>query len=213
MAKEPGFTKPNYTQSPNHFYDEILPLIDSLAELKVTDVIIRQTFGFHRDEKELSISLLVTLTGLSKPSVVDGIERAMARGTVERRPFGQGFVYRLRLVKNLNYPESGSKESLLVPVKNLNQSSKGSRPEVVKNLNTWKENEINLKESIKKRPPNLKSIARCSDAELRGHLETVRASEEEHGKTAFEVIDEIDAAYGGFIHSADADILRSRVIA
>lgn len=109
-----AYDSPNYTQIPNELLDEILPEISTQAELKVTLAIARQTFGWHRREKPLSITRLQTLTGLSRQSVADGTAAALKRGFVSKRSGGQnGSVYALN-VKNLG--------------------SQGIRPEVVKNL-------------------------------------------------------------------------------
>lgn len=151
-----GFVPPNYTQSPNQFYDEIMPQITSLAELKVTDVIIRQTFGFHRDESELSISLLMKLTGLSRQAAVDGVTRGMERGTITRRPKAQGFLYRLQLVNDLDHHDSSSQQSRLEPVNDLDGSSQQFRPELVNDLDTYKESkkEKKLKKEEKESLPD-----------------------------------------------------------
>lgn len=44
-----GFASPNYTQTPNDFFDDLMKGIDDLSELKVTLVALRQTFGYHRE--------------------------------------------------------------------------------------------------------------------------------------------------------------------
>jgi hypothetical protein len=146
--KSGGFDAPNYTQTPNAFFDDVLPQINTLSELKVVTVIIRQTFGYHKQEDELSLSQLVAKTGLSKPSVVEGINAAMERGILQRKQRGQGFGYSLNMasqvVKNLNQlSDLTSKESLPVVVKNLNhlhaQSSKESLPTKESTLNKRKE--------------------------------------------------------------------------
>lgn len=120
-----GFEPPNYTQAPNAFFDKLLSQIDNLSELKVTLAVMRYTMGFHRDAHELSVGFLVKYTGLSRPSVVDGLKRAMKRGTVTRKESGNSFAYSLKVVKNLNQSEdTGSKESLPEVVKNLNPRKK-----------------------------------------------------------------------------------------
>jgi hypothetical protein len=76
---------PNYTQAPNVLLDELLPEIGTLAELKVTLVVVRHTIGWHEDERKLSLSELEERTGLSRRSVIDGIKAGLERGTIERR--------------------------------------------------------------------------------------------------------------------------------
>jgi phage replication O-like protein O len=68
------------------------------AELRVTLAICRYTFGWHKKEDEISLSRLQEMTGLSRQGVIQGIEAGMQRGVIRRRPRGQSFMYRLRLV-------------------------------------------------------------------------------------------------------------------
>jgi hypothetical protein len=88
---------PNYTQCPNVFYDEIMPEIETMAEMKVTLVVIRQTFGWHREEHKLTLDLLEALTGMNRQQVVAGVKAAMARGYIGRRKVGQAYLYGLRV--------------------------------------------------------------------------------------------------------------------
>lgn len=85
MAKVPS---PNYTQSPNVYFDSWLPEIKSLAELKVVGVVIRNTFGWHEKETSLSLTDIEKLTGLSRGCAHDGVKRALAHGYITRRTDG-----------------------------------------------------------------------------------------------------------------------------
>lgn len=123
-----AYEGPNYTQLPNAFFDEHLAEIDSMSELKVTLAIARQTLGFHQQEKWLTVSRIMELTGLSKPSAVDGIKRALKRGNVTRRQENGKHFFSLA-VKNLNH---SGKESLPGPVKNLNPRKEKKRKETSK---------------------------------------------------------------------------------
>lgn len=123
---------PNYTQCPNSFLDADLPQITSLAELKITLAIMRQTFGYHKNEDELSISRLVELTGLHRDSVIEGVKLALARGTVSRRKSGQTYLYSLQVVGNSDQGNfSGSRD---FPT----QSSRDLPTQVVGNSDTQK---------------------------------------------------------------------------
>jgi len=93
---------PNYTQVPNTLIDDLMPKMKE-AELKVTMAIARETFGWHRDEKLLSLTRLQTLTGLSRQGVVNGIEDGLRRRVIERRAAGDSFTYRL-LVNEVDQP-------------------------------------------------------------------------------------------------------------
>jgi hypothetical protein len=90
-----GFSSPNYTQVPNDWFDRYLPLMD-LAEAKVTAVLIRWTFGYHRHAVSLSLSNLKRLTGLSEASVLTGATAAEERGLVRRSNKGAGDRRRTR---------------------------------------------------------------------------------------------------------------------
>src|SRR5438045_1679723 len=95
---------PNYTQVPNLLFDRWLSEISSLAELKVLLAVTRKTFGWHKREDALSISYLMELTGLSRPSVIEGCKRAGPDGhqILERTPDGDGsYLYKLRMRKEL----------------------------------------------------------------------------------------------------------------
>jgi len=78
-----AFQSPNYTQTPNDLFDSMLPEIGE-AELKVTLAAIRRTFGFHRERFRLSLTDMMSSTGMSRPAVIRGAEQAEKRGTLRR---------------------------------------------------------------------------------------------------------------------------------
>ena len=97
-TSKPGYIPPpNYTQCPNVFYDEIMPEIETMAELKVTLAIIRQTFGWQKKEDQISFGQLEELTGMHRETVSEGIQAALKRGYVGRRKQGKSYVYGLRV--------------------------------------------------------------------------------------------------------------------
>lgn len=77
-----SFQSPNYTQTPNDFFDMVPDMTD--AELRVTIVMIRQTFGFHRGSFKLGVSKLAEAAGLSRQGALDGAAAAEKRGTFRR---------------------------------------------------------------------------------------------------------------------------------
>jgi hypothetical protein len=77
-----AFPEPNYTQTPNDFFAMVPSMSD--AELRVTLVMIRQTFGFHRDGFKMGVSKLADAAGLSRQGTLDGAEKAEIRGTFRR---------------------------------------------------------------------------------------------------------------------------------
>lgn len=90
-----GFGEPmeNWSKLPHEFIDA-LPLIETLAEMKVILYILRHTWGFHDDRKKMTLdefengrkrrdgSRLDGGTGMSRNSVKDGIKRALDHGFV-----------------------------------------------------------------------------------------------------------------------------------
>lgn len=132
----------NYTQVPNALLELMASGEMGLAEMRVTLAILRETHGWHRDEVEMSYGQFETTTGLGRPSISEGIKAGIQRGTIERKPYGQGFVYSV-VVKQLNQLTClTSKAALPEVVKQVNQ-------QVVKQLNQCKEERKNLKKEKK----------------------------------------------------------------
>jgi hypothetical protein len=53
-----GFSSPNFTSVPDELFDELLPELSG-SELKVLLYIIRRTFGFKRDDDNISLSQML----------------------------------------------------------------------------------------------------------------------------------------------------------
>ena len=123
-----GFETPNYTQVPNVFLDDMISEMGE-AELRVALVIMRETFGWHRESKQMSLSYLQQATGMSRPGVISGINSGIERGVFERTPNGSSYTYTLVIAPNDT--ESASKRSLPEVVNEVYQTSKRSLPEVV----------------------------------------------------------------------------------
>jgi phage replication O-like protein O len=123
-----GFSSPNYTQTPNDLFDELLPEL-SESELKVLLYVIRRTFGFGKEYDAISINQLaegITTrdgrqldrgTGLSRTSVKKATASLVEKGvlTVRKVRSEEGdyesnvFTLRLREVgQNVPYPRSES---------------------------------------------------------------------------------------------------------
>lgn len=79
-----SFSPPNHTQTPNELFANLPDTGE--AELKVTLAIIRDTFGWGAPGAATvrSLTELMTLTGLSRQGVLNGLTAAMKRGTVYR---------------------------------------------------------------------------------------------------------------------------------
>ena len=73
--------KPNFTMTPNYLFDELLPKMKG-SELKVTMILARKTYGWHKKQDEISLSQFMELTGMSRQSVINGLEDGIKRGTI-----------------------------------------------------------------------------------------------------------------------------------
>jgi len=82
-----AFESPNYTQVPNDLF-EMMPSMTE-AELRVALVLCRQTFGYHRDQTEMSLREMSEATGLSVNGAVAGAKAAEERGLVQKISDGQ----------------------------------------------------------------------------------------------------------------------------
>ncbi len=122
--------QPNYTQVPNLLFDDLLSTIGE-AELKVVLWIARKTFGWHKDSDQISLSQLMTATGMSRQGVLNGIENGISHGLIGRIPHGQSFLYFL-VVNEVDQSTT------------LTSASLQSRPEVVNEVDTQKKTKDNL---------------------------------------------------------------------
>lgn len=100
MTDFQGFPpRPNltgYTAVPNVFFDEVLPNINNMSELKILLAVFRKTYGWVKEidpntgqpiyklEDEISYSQFEQLTGLSSTSVANGLSRAQSDGYLEK---------------------------------------------------------------------------------------------------------------------------------
>ena len=79
---------PNYTQSPNILFDEIFKTLME-GELRIILVILRQTFGWHKQWDQISIGMLAEKTGMERRSIFRSLSSLMEKGLVERKKFGK----------------------------------------------------------------------------------------------------------------------------
>lgn len=104
-------TPPNYTQTPNDLVDHWLPHLNE-SELKVLLVVLRKTFGWHRQSDRISISQFIQLTGLSETSVLGAVKSLISKGLISKilvGPPGQQLAYyELVIIEDSNniYPPS-----------------------------------------------------------------------------------------------------------
>ncbi len=77
-----AFPEPEWTQVPNKFF-EMIPEMES-SEVRVTLIMIRETYGYHRESFKMGLGKLADAAGLSRNAAKDGAEAAEIRGTFKR---------------------------------------------------------------------------------------------------------------------------------
>jgi phage replication O-like protein O len=73
-----GIFRPNFSQIPNFFLDELLPSLSG-TETKVFLIIARQTFGWHKETDKISLSQFILKTGSSKNSIKQSLKNLLER--------------------------------------------------------------------------------------------------------------------------------------
>jgi phage replication O-like protein O len=77
------FPIPNFTQIPNDFLDESIPDLKE-GELRVLLVLMRQTFGWHKNWDHLSLSQFAQKTGMEKKSVARTLKNLLEKGLIKK---------------------------------------------------------------------------------------------------------------------------------
>lgn len=109
-----------YTAVPNSFFDEVLPTINNMSELKILLAVFRKTYGWVKEidqstgqpiyklEDEISYSQFEKLTGLSSSSIATGLTRAQSNGYLEKVQQGDysGLTSAYRVVTTDGKPQS-----------------------------------------------------------------------------------------------------------
>ena len=157
-----GYDQPNYTQIPNRLLEEHMAKMGH-AEFKVVMAVARRTFGWHKRSDRISLSQLEDLTGLSRPSVISGVQEAMERGVLERTESGNSYEYRLVFqggvpVQESTDPDSkdtspGGKPTSPDQSSNLTNVGKATSPKGVKQVNTQKKGKEKKERGERKRAP------------------------------------------------------------
>jgi len=98
-----AISPPNYTQVPNTILDRMHEMTP--AEVVVLMAICRQTFGWHKSEDVMTLSQLVRMTGMSRPTVLAGINSAESHKMLERTEVNkQTQCYRLLVASEYQQP-------------------------------------------------------------------------------------------------------------
>ena len=140
----------NYTQTPNIIFDSLPDLHPSEAVLAF--FICRQTFGYHKEQAQLSLSFIEKGTGLSRQGVINAAEALIRKGWVAKKASGQSFTYEL-LVKPVrpNQLVNSVDQSHSELVNSVDRTSRLSRPELVNSVDYQLVNSVDTnKERITK---------------------------------------------------------------
>lgn len=89
LATEP------FTQHPNHIDAGLTAKAKTLAEVKIVNVVIRKTLGYHKTWDTISFTQFEELTEMSSQGVCNGIQAALERGFIVRLKHGQYWEYSL----------------------------------------------------------------------------------------------------------------------
>lgn len=78
---------PNFTQTPNVLFDDIAKTLKE-GELRVLLVIMRQTFGWHKQWDRISLSQLERKTGMCRDAVVNSLKSLISMGLIDKKKSG-----------------------------------------------------------------------------------------------------------------------------
>ena len=85
--------KPNYTQIPNVYFDEIMQTLNQTENI-VFLVIMRKTFGWHKKRDKISYSQIMSLSGIkSRTTVSTALKGLLEKGLIETQKAGQLISY------------------------------------------------------------------------------------------------------------------------
>lgn len=74
--------EPNYTQYPNVILDNADKF--EHPEFKIISVIIRMTFGYHKEKAKISLTQLMNKTGMAKTTIIRATDKLEAKGIIKR---------------------------------------------------------------------------------------------------------------------------------
>jgi len=95
--------EPNTTPYPNFLFPKMCILKE--GELRVLNVIVRQTYGWHKKRDKISISQMIKLSGLSRQGVLDAKDGLVLKGVIGWEIIGgitEYWVIESEPVKNLD---------------------------------------------------------------------------------------------------------------
>jgi phage replication O-like protein O len=138
----------NFTQVHNEFIDEYMQKISPRATVLFL-AISRKTIGWHKESDAISLSQLKEMTGMSKPTVLKGIEELIQAGLINQLKGSQGrnntSVYDINFEKGKNsLPDEEIKGKDSLPI------------EEEKGKNSLPINDIKGKDSLPTKESNIK---------------------------------------------------------
>jgi hypothetical protein len=92
MTEFPGFSLPQGTYLPPEF-EEILPEIRTLGELKVLIIVLARYLQAGLDAQPLTFDQIQEATGLARQTAYDGVQRCLLKGTLRRRKVAGTYAY------------------------------------------------------------------------------------------------------------------------
>lgn len=82
------FSAPNYTQTPNDFFDEVAKTLKE-GELRVLLCIMRQTFGWRKQWDRISLSQLMEKTGMERKAVHNSLKSLIEKRLIKKYKEGK----------------------------------------------------------------------------------------------------------------------------
>lgn len=174
-----SFRPPTHTQTPNEIF-ALLPVLGE-AELKVTLAIIRDTFGWQSPgaATERSLTELMSITGLSKQGVLNGLEAGQSRGTIYKiRGSGMKAAYGLVVNEVDRSTEWTGQPSRPKLVNVVDRTGQPSRPLVVNEVDRLTpvqaragQGKPDPERQLKERERKRKTTATAGQGELKGFEE------------------------------------------
>jgi DNA-binding MarR family transcriptional regulator len=137
-----GFDEPNYTQTPNQFFDEILFRKDTtFGESKLLLFMIRFTFGWQNSRAALQFSItdIMEYTNMSRGVASKAIQDCLKKEYIERVEKDGDFHYRLKMSGQGSWDNvvdwKSRQPKVHKSVRKSNQSEGGSEIELVRKSN------------------------------------------------------------------------------
>jgi biotin operon repressor len=169
---------PNSTQVPNLILDLLIPQIPE-GEARCLLYICRRTFGFHKEEDNISFTqfqngirtsqgrLLDLGTGMSRPAVNNALQNLKKAGVIFVQKRSMGNRYRLNLDMDVD-----KVVNVINQLRKLTGSSKRRLPKVV--------NEVNTQNPVKKEKPSIRDPVNKLSTEMQKLTEKMTINRFKH---------------------------------